>query len=126
MFVGDATVSILGVADVNPWAPGIEFARRFNIPVTTDLREFVTDPRTDLIIDVTGSPEVHQTILRSKPAGAEVMGGLSARFVWDLLAERKRSEELEDRYALMLRELQAQAEGDFILGQNSKMKELAE
>src|SRR5499433_725250 len=125
MFVGDATVSILGVADVNPWAPGIEFARRFNIPVTTDLREFVSDPRTDLIIDVTGSPEVHQTILKSKPAGAEVMGGLSARFVWDLLAERKRSEELEDRYSLVVRELQAQ-EGDFIIGQNPKMREIAE
>src|SRR5437899_11142813 len=125
MFVGDATVSILGVADVNPWAPGIEFARRFNIPVTTDLREFVTDSRTDLIIDVTGSPEVHQTILRSKPAGAEVMGGLSARFVWDLLAERKRTEELEDRYSLVVRELQAQ-EGDFIIGQNPKMREIAE
>ena len=125
MFVGDATVSILGVADVNPWAPGIEFARRFNIPVTTDLREFVTDPRADLIIDVTGSPDVHQTILRSKPAGAEVMGGLSARFMWDLLAERKRSEELEDRYSLVVRELQAQ-EGDFIIGQNPKMREVAE
>jgi transcriptional regulator with GAF, ATPase, and Fis domain len=46
--------------------------------------------------------------------------------MWDLLAERKRSEELEDRYSLMLRELQAQAEGDFILGQNPKMKEIAE
>src|SRR5437879_4848530 len=125
MFVGDATVSILGVADVNPWAPGIEFARRFNIPVTTDLREFVTDPRTDLIIDVTGSPEVHETILRSKPPGAEVMGGLSARFVWDLRAERKRTEELEDRYSLVVRELQAQ-EGDFIIGQNPKMREIAE
>jgi len=125
MFVGDATVSILGVADVNPWAPGIEFARRFNIPVTTDLREFVTDPRADLIIDVTGSPDVHQTILRSKPPGAEVMGGLSARFMWDLMAERKRSEELEDRYSLVVRELQAQ-EGDFIIGQNPKMREVAE
>ena len=38
----------------------------------------------------------------------------------------KRSEELEDRYSLMLRELQAQAEGDFIIGQNPKMRELAE
>jgi len=43
-----------------------------------------------------------------------------------LLAERKRSGELEDRYSLMLRELQAQSEGDFILGQNPKMKEIAE
>ena len=28
MFAGDATVSILGVADVNPWAPGIELDRK--------------------------------------------------------------------------------------------------
>jgi len=55
-----------------------------------------------------------------------VMGGASAKFMWDLLAERKRSEELEDRYSLMLRELQAKAEGDFIIGQNPKMQELAE
>src|SRR3989442_7035032 len=53
------------------------------------------------------------------------MGGLSARFVWDLLAERKRSEELEDGYSLVVRELQAQ-EGDFIIGQNLKMREVAE
>ncbi|HXG04932.1 MAG TPA: sigma 54-interacting transcriptional regulator [Candidatus Binatia bacterium] len=125
MFVGDATISILGVADLNPWAPGIEYARRFNIPVTTEFRELVTDPRADLIIDVTGRPEVHEAILKLKAATAEVMGGLGARFMWDLLAERKRSEELEDRYSLVVRELAAQ-EGDFIIGQNPKMREVAD
>jgi transcriptional regulator with GAF, ATPase, and Fis domain len=125
MFVGDPTISILGVADLNPWAPGLEYARRFNIPVTTEFRELVTDPRADLIIDVTGRPEVHEAILRLKAPTAEVMGGLGARFMWDLLAERKRSEELEDRYSLVVRELAAQ-EGDFIIGQNPKMREVAD
>src|SRR2546425_12652739 len=110
MFAGDPTVSILGIADLNAWAPGIELARRLNVLVTTDFRELVTDPRADLIIDVTGSAEVQQAILRLKPPTTEVMGGIGARFMWDLLAERKRSEELEDRYALVVRELQAQAE----------------
>jgi transcriptional regulator with PAS, ATPase and Fis domain len=126
MFAGDPTVSIVGVADLNSWAPGIEFARRANVPVTTDFRELITDPRVDLIIDVTGNTEVQQTILRLKPPGTEVMGGIGARFMWDLLAERKRSEELEDRYSLVVRELQAQAEADFIIGQNPKMREVAE
>src|SRR5499427_10662755 len=119
-------VTILGVGDVNPWAPGLELARRLDIQVATDLGAMIADPRLDLIIDVTGSPEVQRTILELKPATTEVMGGASAKFMWDLLAERKRSEELEDRYSLMLRELQAQAEGDFIIGQNPKMKEIAE
>ena len=126
MFAGDRTVAILGVADISPWAPGIELARRLNVPVATDFRDVVTDSRADLIIDVTGNDEVHRQILELKPASAEVMGGIGARFMWDLLAERKRSEELEDRYSLVVRELQAQAEGDFILGQNPKMREVAE
>ncbi len=126
MFSGDPTVTIFGIADVNPWAPGLELARRLNIPVATDLRTLITDPRLDLIIDVTGSAEVAREIQRLKPPLTEVMGGASAKFMWDLLAERKRSVELEDRYTLMLRELRAQAEGDFILGQNSKMREIAE
>jgi transcriptional regulator with GAF, ATPase, and Fis domain len=126
LFSGDPTVTIVGVADVNPWAPGIELARRLNIAVSTELRELIADPRVDLIIDVTGNAEVQVAIQRLKPFGTEVMGGASAKFMWDLLAERKRSEELEDRYSLMLRELQAKAEGDFIIGQNPKMRELAE
>jgi transcriptional regulator with GAF, ATPase, and Fis domain len=125
MFLGDSTVTLVGVADVNPWAPGLELARRLSIPVATDLRELVADPRLDLIIDVTGNPEVQQAIQRLKAPATEVMGGASAKFMWDLIAERKRSEELEDRYSLMQRELQAQAEGDFIIGQNPKMKDVA-
>jgi DNA-binding NtrC family response regulator len=126
MFSGDPTVSIMGIADANPWAPGLELARRLNVPVATDLRALITDPRVDLIIDVTGDPDVSSEIQRVKPPHAEIMGGASAKFMWDLLAERKRSGELEDRYTLVLRELQTQAEGDFIIGQNPKMREIAE
>jgi two-component system sensor histidine kinase DegS len=79
MFAGDPTVTIRGVADVNPWAPGLELARRLNIPVATDLRGLIADPRLDLVIDVTGSPEVQRAILELKPAATEVMGGASAR-----------------------------------------------
>ncbi len=126
MFRGDPTVAILGIADVNPWAPGLELARRLSIPVATNLEDLVADPRLDLIIDVTGNEAVQRAILQFKRPHTEVMGGASAKFMWDLLDERKRSEELEDRYSLMLRELEAQAAGDFIIGQNPKMKEIAE
>ncbi|MBM3218949.1 MAG: sigma-54-dependent Fis family transcriptional regulator [Candidatus Rokubacteria bacterium] len=126
MLVGDPTVTIAGISDVNPWAPGIDLARRLNLPITTDFREMVADPRVDLVIDVTGDADVHRAILEKKAPAAEVMGGIGARFMWDLVAERKRSEELEDRYSLVVRELQAQSEADFIIGQNPKMREVAE
>jgi transcriptional regulator with PAS, ATPase and Fis domain len=79
-----------------------------------------------LVGDPTGDPEVHRAIYAIKTPATEVMGGIGARFMWDLVAERKRSEELEDRYSLVVRELQAQAEADFIIGQNPKMREVAE
>jgi DNA-binding NtrC family response regulator len=126
MIAGDPTVTIAGVCDVNPWAPGLDLARRLNIPVSTDFRELIAEAPLDLILDVTGNPEVHSAITALKAPSTEVMGGASVKFMWDLLAERKRSEELEDRYSLMLRELQAQAEGEFIIGQNPKMREVAE
>jgi len=126
MLVGDRTVTIAGISDVNPWAPGIDLARRLNLPITTDFRELVADARVDLVIDVTGDPEVHRAIHAIKAPATEVMGGIGARFMWDLVAERKRSEELEDRYSLVVRELQAQSEADFIIGQNPKMREVAE
>ena len=66
MIVGDSTVSIVGVADANAWAPGLELARRLNIPVATDFRPLVQDPRADLIIDVTGNPSVAAEIHRLK------------------------------------------------------------
>ena len=126
MLVGDPTVTIAGITDVNPWAPGIDLARRLNVPIATEFRDLVAQPQVDLVIDVTGDPEVHRTIYAVKAPGTEVMGGIGARFMWDLVAERKRSEELEDRYSLVVRELQAQAEADFIIGQNPKMREVAE
>ena len=47
MFAGHPTVTILGVADVNAWAPGLELARRLNIPVATErIDGALTAPRS--------------------------------------------------------------------------------
>ena len=78
MLVGDPTVTIAGIADLNPWAPGIDLARRLNLPIATDFRELVTDPRVDLVIDVTGDAEIHRAIQRLKAPTTEVMGGIGA------------------------------------------------
>lgn len=72
MFTGDPTVAILGIADVNPWAPGLELARPLNIAVATDLRELISVPRLDLIIDVTGHAEIQRVIHLLKPPRTEV------------------------------------------------------
>jgi transcriptional regulator with PAS, ATPase and Fis domain len=137
MFHGDSGVTIVGVADINPHAPGIELARKLGIPVTTDYRKFLKSEEIDLIINVTGNPQLDKEIYVHKPEGAEIMGGVSAKFMWDLievqkrkdellLEERKKKEELEYKYKLMLRELASKSESEFIIGNNPKMKEIGE
>jgi predicted homoserine dehydrogenase-like protein len=57
-------VQLRGVADLDLNQPGIALARARGVPVTTHFMELV-DPSVDIIIDVTGSPQVREA-LRSK------------------------------------------------------------
>lgn len=126
LFHKDTTVEIVGVADKDEGAPGLVLARELGLPVTTSYRELLTGKASDLIIDVTGDPQVGQEISGLKPPEAEVVGGSAARFIWQCIEARKRTETLEDRYQLALRELEARAESEFIVGNNPKMKEISE
>ncbi len=124
MFQRDPSVAIIGVVDVNEAAPGIHLARRLRIPTGSDFKEFIRNPEIDLIIDVTGNPEVDRMLWQLKAERAEVMGGRGAKFLWDLMEERRRKQELEGRYSLALRELRSLSASEFIIGGTPAMKEI--
>ncbi|MBI1748040.1 MAG: sigma 54-interacting transcriptional regulator [Acidobacteria bacterium] len=126
MLQGDPTVRILGIADKRDHAPGLELARSLGISTSADYRKFLVQDNIDLIIDVTGDPAVGAMLAALKPTRTEIMSGSAARFMWDLIADRKRKEELEDNYTLMQRELDAVSDTEFIIGKNPKMKEIDE
>ncbi len=54
----DQALRLVGVADIDPQAPGIRYARRYHIPVFQDLADLVKLPGLDIVVDATGSPEV--------------------------------------------------------------------
>lgn len=87
-FAGDPSVRLLGMVDINERAPGMERARALGIPTATDYKEFLRDSAVDLIVDVTGNPEVSRTLWQLKPESAEVMGGTTAKFLWGLIEAR--------------------------------------
>jgi len=91
IFATDPLVRIVGVAEVNPKAVGMKLARRLNIPVTRDYRELLEMERADLIIDVTGDPEVEQVLQDFYRMGVTVIGGASAKFMWQLIEARIRA-----------------------------------
>ena len=60
IFANDPLVQIVGVAEIDPHAPGLSLANRLRIPVTDDYQQLLAMERVDLIIDVSGNPDVWQ------------------------------------------------------------------
>jgi signal transduction histidine kinase len=84
LFTRGTGVEVVGVADSNPHAPGLQLARNLGIPTAQDALSLVSEDRADLIVDVTGDPVLGAQVQRRKPPRAEVLGGTSALLVWKL------------------------------------------
>jgi len=126
MFQQDPAITIAGVVDINERAPGIAVAKRLRIPTGKDFKGFIRNPDIDLIIDVTGNPEVDRMLWHLKAERAEVMGGRAAKFLWDLMEERRRKQELEGHYSLALRELRSLSDAELVIGETPLMNEISD
>ena len=110
----DPLVTITGVADPQPDAPGMDLARRLNIPTTADYRVLLKQP-VDIVIDVTGNEKIRASLEALRSRGIELIGGLSARLMWQLIEERIRSKALEE-------EVRARYAFDQIIAQDREMQ----
>ena len=88
IFAKDPLVQVVGLADLDLKAPGVKLARRLKIPVTRDYRELLTMEHVDLMIDVTGNAEVGRVLQDFHRMGVTVIGGASAKFMWQLIEAR--------------------------------------
>jgi two-component system, NarL family, sensor histidine kinase DegS len=91
IFANDPLVQIVGVAEIDPQAPGVSLAKRLRIPVTRDYRKLLAMERVDLIIDVSGNAEVSQFLQDFHRMGVTIIGGASAKFMWELIEARIRA-----------------------------------
>jgi len=78
-------LEILGVADPNPKAPGIRQARQLGIFTTSDFIQLYQLPGLNLIIELTGSTQVRERIIRTKPLKISSIDHRGARLLWDLI-----------------------------------------
>lgn len=88
-------MKILGVADINPEAPGLRYARELNLLTTTNIRDLSDLEGLNLIIELTGSPKVREEIFRTIPSNISVMDHMGARLLWDLIQIETEKYELE-------------------------------
>jgi len=76
---------VIGVADINDNAVGITYAKKLGLITTTDFKNFYSNPEIELIIEVTGSNQVLDEIISTKPLGLKLIDHVVARIFWDLI-----------------------------------------
>ena len=91
VFAADPLVRIVGVAEIKTDAPGIALAKRLGIPVTHDFRRLLDLEHVDLIIDVSDNVKVWEMLQDFHRMGVTIIGGASAKFMWELIEARIRA-----------------------------------
>ena len=84
LFTRSPDLEIVGMADRNPEAPGLRLAKYLGIPTSSDALALIAEGRADLIVDVTGDPQLGAQLVQHKPPRAEVLGGKTALLIWKL------------------------------------------
>lgn len=100
IFHKDPLVQIIGIADIDKNAPGIQLARKLRIPVTKDYKRLLKSKAADLVIDVTGNASIEEALQAARRPGMSIIGGHSAKFMWQLIEERIRSKEKIEQHLL--------------------------
>jgi len=81
----DFPMRILGVADINPEAPGIIHARELGVPVVTlEYRDLYKIPDLNLIIELTGITKLTDEIERTRPPKVHIIDHVVAQLFWKL------------------------------------------
>ncbi len=91
IFARDPLTRIVGLAEIKPRTLGTKLAKQLGVPVTQDYREILRMKDADLIIDVTGSPEIEKTLQKIRKPSMAIIGGASAKFMWRLIDTRIRA-----------------------------------
>jgi signal transduction histidine kinase len=80
-----SAIDIVGISDRDPRAPGLVRAKNLQIPVTDRVEDLVYNHGVNLIMDVTGDPEVERFVQIHKRPDTEVLSGSAAKVLWELV-----------------------------------------
>lgn len=85
---------ILGVADKNRQAVGLDYARQKGIFTTQDCRELFSLEGLDLILDLTGDDSLKEIVQKTKPPGVLFIDHYQARVILDTLQIDTKKDEI--------------------------------
>ncbi len=121
---------IVGVADLNPGAVGIAWARQRGIFTTDDCTALFDLDRIDLIIELTDNRQLLDDLAASKPDSVGVIGHTASRLFHDMVAiyqqlESKR-EEISLAHSFSQALIDATSEGVMVLDRDYRILRINE
>ena len=87
---------IVAVADINPQAPGLLFAKEKGIYTTNNYQDFFNMENLDAVIELTGKEELLTDVLRHKPPNLRVYDYAISRLMSDMVTLRGHYQEREE------------------------------
>ena len=87
---GDANTEIIGIYEKKSDAPGVILAKKWNIPVFDDIRLLCSE-NPEMVINVSGDVHVSSDIRLVSGNKIEVIEGIGARFLWEIIEKQKRA-----------------------------------
>jgi PAS domain S-box-containing protein len=78
-------LDIVGVADINPRARGMQYADSLGIPTFTDFREALEIAGLEAVIELTGEDSVLQQLYNYMKPGVRLIDHKFTRIFWDLI-----------------------------------------
>ena len=103
---------VVAVADLNEDAPGLTKAREKGIFVTMDYNDFFDRDDIDLIIELTGEPDIYDDILLKKKKTVRAINHKTATLFWEFTLSsrieqkaRKKLQETRAIYNVLINEL---------------------
>ncbi|HDZ86684.1 MAG TPA: hypothetical protein ENH57_03210, partial [Actinobacteria bacterium] len=117
----DKSIDVVAIVDNNEKPKISSLAKKLKIPVHKDYKTFLKDADIDLIVNVTGNPKVAKDLEKIRPPKAEVIGGISAKFLWDLIEQRRK---VREQVEMRLQEHKVLNELGVRLSRHVKLKEI--
>ena len=74
IFAEDPLVTVVGLSEIRPHTMGVRLAKKIGIPVLRRYQDLLKIKDVDLVIDVTGDPDVEKTLLESHAPHLALVG----------------------------------------------------
>jgi methyl-accepting chemotaxis protein len=99
------SIQVVGITDIRADAPAFSLARKLGIEAASDTDRLVRRPDVDVIFEVTGRPEVMNSIMAAKNPRSQVVGAAAASVLLEIINSRNSLRQSIEQQAAELRSL---------------------